>query len=203
MTTMTTNLTQLSSSPGASPHTFCGGLSLGTNSGGVVDINVEPGVYIIAGGSLTFTSKARVNATGGVTFILTGDNVHGYATVTVNGSPQSGVSISAPTSGPYGGMALFQDQRAPSGGSASTTTSCGAGSSQNQLNGGSTQLITGAVYFPNQSVCWGGGSSTSGAGKCTQLIAHTLSFTGNSSILADCAGTGVTTMTVPTPQLTQ
>jgi len=194
-----TNLTQSDKSPGASAHTFCGGLNLGDNSGARVTINVEAGVYIIAGGSLNINSKADVRANGGVTFVLTGDNAHGYATITVNG--QSTLELTAPTSGPYGGMAFFQDRNAPSGGSSSTTTSCGSGTSQNQLNGGGAQLITGAVYFPNQSVCYGGGSSTTGAGKCTQLIAHTLSFTGNSDLKSNCAGTGVSPFTLLTPQL--
>jgi Flp pilus assembly protein TadG len=195
-------LTQSHSSAGASPHTFCGGLSIGASTGSPTTVTIESGYYIIAGGSLNFNDKAQVNATN-VTFILTGDSTHGYATITVNGGPQSALNLIAPTSGPYGGMAFFQDRKAPAPATNGGTTSCGGGNSQNQLNGGSSQLITGAVYFPSQSVCWGGGSSTSGAGKCTQLIAHSLSFTGNSTILADCAGTGIASINVSKPQLVQ
>lgn len=193
-------LTQSSSSAGASPHTFCGGLSIGSNTGSPTIVTIQSGVYIIAGGSLTFNDKATVTGTD-VTFILTGDSTHGYATITVNGGPQSAVQLTAPTSGAYGGMVFFQDRNAPAPSSSGGTTSCGGGNSQNQLNGGATQLITGAVYFPSQSICWGGGSSTSGAGRCTQLIAHSLSFTGNSTILAECAGTGISAIDVSKPQL--
>ncbi len=181
---------------------YCGGLSLGGSAPSTV--TVKPGVYIIAGGSLTFNAKATITDNGaGVTFVLTGDSQHGYATITINGGPQSSVSLSAPPTGATGGMVFFQDRNAPFGGSASTTTSCGSGTSQNQINGGSSQTITGAIYFPNQSLCFSGGSSTNGANKCTQLIAHTLSFTGNSDIEANCAGVGVASMSVLTPQLIQ
>jgi hypothetical protein len=53
-----------------------------------------------------------------------------------------------------------------------------------RINGGSSQLITGAIYFPNQSVCFTGNSSVAGAGsgispccefvQCRTLIANHL-----------------------------
>jgi hypothetical protein len=181
-------------------YVYCGGLTLGGSAPSTV--TVKPGVYIIAGGTLIFNSKARVTGTG-VTFVLTGDNYHGYASLTINGGPQNTVTLTAPTAGPTGGMAFFQDRDAPYSGSSSGTSSCGAGTSQNQINGGSNQLITGAIYFPNQSVCYNGSSSTTGAGKCTQLIARTISFTGNSEFQTVCSGTGVSPISVLTPQLIQ
>ena len=194
----TVTLRQSDHSAGAAAHTFCGGLSLGGNSPST--ITIESGYYVIAGGSLTINSKATITGTG-VTFILTGDNAHGYATLTINGGQQMSLTLTAPTSGPYGGMAFFQDRNANSGGSSSSSSSCGSGTSQNQINGGSNQKITGAIYFPNQSVCYSGNSSTSGAGQCTQLIARTISFTGNSDVKLSCTGTGVDMISVPTPQL--
>jgi Flp pilus assembly protein TadG len=181
---------------------YCGGLSLGGSAPS--SVTVKPGVYIIAGGSLTFNSKVTVTdaGLGGVTFVLTGDSTHGYATLTISGGPQSNVSLSAPTSGPYGGLTFFQDRSAPAPSTSGGSTACGSGTGgQNQITGGSNQLITGALYFPNQSLCYSGGSSSTGAGKCTQLIAHTLSFTGNSDIQSICAGTGVSSFTLLTPQL--
>jgi Flp pilus assembly protein TadG len=181
---------------------YCGGLSLGGNSPSTV--TVRPGVYIIAGGSLTFNSKVAVtdNGLGGVTFILTGDSTHGYATLTISGGQNASVSLSAPTSGSYGGLAFFQDRNAPAPSVNGGSTACGSGTGgQNQITGGNHQLITGALYFPNQSVCYGGSSSSTGAGKCTQLIAHTISFTGNSDIQSICAGTGISALEITTPQL--
>ena len=107
------------------------------------------------------------------------------------------MNLSAPTSGPTGGMAFFQDRNAPF----SANSNCGNGNAQNKINGGSGQLITGALYFPNQSVCFTGNSATTGVGKCTQLIARTIDFTGNSDVRLSCAGTGITPMSVLVPTL--
>jgi Flp pilus assembly protein TadG len=182
-----------------SPGTFCGGLKLGDH--GHRTVLLEPGgVYYVVGGLLEFDSQVTVIGVG-VTFILTGGTVGGttypYAELTINGG--ANLSLSAPTSGPFGGMVFFQDRAAP----ASTIANCGAGGAKNKINGGSDQLITGAIYFPNQSVCYNGNSATVGAGKCTQLIARSIDWTGNSSVKLDCAGTGVSAMMVPVPQLIQ
>ena len=184
-----------------SPGTYCGGLTLGNHGGGHSDsYTLNPGVYTVVGGNpgLTIDSSANVTATG-VTFVLTGGTVGGtnypYASAKINGG--STVNLSAPTSGPTGGMAIFQDRAAPF----SVNGTCGNGNAQNKINGGSGQLITGALYFPNQSVCFNGNSSTTGAGKCTQLIGRTLDFTGNSDVKLSCAGTGITPMSVLVPTL--
>jgi Flp pilus assembly protein TadG len=179
------------------PGVFCGGLTIGSNAHTVHVLN--PGIYYVVGGNFEISSKASVTSAGGVTFVLTGDSTHGYASATINGSAD--VALSAPTSGPTGGMLFFQDRNAPFSGGSSSSSSCGSGSSQNQINGGSTQFLTGALYFPSQSLCYGGNSSTSGAGKCTQIIARQISFTGTSDVKLSCEGTGVDPVTVPTPQL--
>ncbi len=178
--------------------TYCGGLTFGSGGGGHSDNYTLSGTYYVVGGSLTINASANITGTG-VTFVLTGNTLGqtGYATASINGG--SSVALSAPTSGSYGGMVVFQDRNAPF----SSNSTCGNGNAQNKINGGSGQLITGALYFPNQSVCFNGNSSTTGAGQCTQLIARTLDFTGNSDVKLSCNGTGVTPISVPTPQLIQ
>ncbi len=173
---------------------YCGGLTLGGSQKRTVNLN--PGTYYIVGGSLTINAKATVIGTG-VTFVLTGNMLGqtGYATLRINGGAT--VSLAAPTSGPLGGLAFFQDRNAPF----SSNSNCGNGNAQNKINGGSDQLITGAIYFPNQSLCFNGNSSTSGAGQCTQIIARTLDFTGNSDVRLSCAGTGIEPLSVLVPQL--
>jgi hypothetical protein len=74
---------------------------------------------------------------------------------------------------------FYQDRNAPSSGS-------------DVFNGGSTQVLSGAVYFPNQTLTFTGGSSTSTSG-CTELLAGSVLFEGNSSLALNCAGTGVKT----------
>jgi hypothetical protein len=86
------------------------------------------------------------------------------------------VSITAPTSGPTAGLAFFQDRNAPSSGT-------------DNFSGGTTQIITGAIYFPHQAVNYSGGASAGGS-SCTQLIAYTMTFSGGSTFNNTCAGVG-------------
>lgn len=186
------------------PGVYCNGLQLGSQGQGQghsAHITLTPGEYYIVGGQLDIRANAAVTGTG-VTFVLTGNALgqSGYATATINGGAD--VSLTAPTSGPFGGMAFFSDRNAPFSGGSSSNSSCGTGGNmQIHINGGSGQVITGALYFPNQSVCFNGNSSTTGAGQCTQLIARTISFTGNSDVRLSCDGTGITPISVTVPQL--
>jgi hypothetical protein len=58
------------------------------------------------------------------------------------------------------------------------------------LNGGGTQNITGAIYFPQQIVNYAGNSPTGGP-QCTQLIAWKINFTGTSNFQNNCTDVGV------------
>jgi hypothetical protein len=51
--------------------------------------------------------------------------------------------------------------------------------------------ITGAAYFPNNPVSYSGGSAGGGASQCTQLVASTVTFSGNATFNNNCTGTGV------------
>jgi hypothetical protein len=150
------------------PYVSCGGLSV--NAGQTVTL--QPGVYIINGGSLTVNGGGALQGVG-VTIILTSSTGANYATVSLNGGAV--VSLTAPTSGPTAGLAFFGDRR--------------AGQANNNFNGGSTQTIQGAMYFPSQTVTFTGGNSSSSG--CTQLLASDVKFAGNATLQIDCAGTGV------------
>ena len=148
------------------PTVFCNGLQI--NSG--VTVTLNPGIYIVDRGSLRVNGGATLRGNG-VTIVLTSSTGSDYATLQLNG--QSTVDLTAPTSGPTAGLVIYQDRRAPAG-------------VTNVLNGGSTQSLQGAVYFPNQIVTFTGGSSTSSG--CTQLLASEVAFRGNSSLGLNCSG---------------
>lgn len=158
--------------PGASGvFVFCNGLSL---SGGS-RVTVDAGIYVIDRGSLSITGNSTlVGSAPGVTFVLTSSTGSNYASVSISGG--STVNIVAPKTGPLAGLAFFQDRNAPTSGSDS-------------FAGGTTQNITGAIYFPSQNVTFNGGTATGGA-VCTQLIANTITFNGNANFNSNCAGTG-------------
>ena len=61
------------------------------------------------------------------------------------------------------------------------------------LTGGGTGSlnITGAIYFPNNPVSYSGGGGVGGVAQCTQLIAYTITFSGNATLNNNCTGSGV------------
>lgn len=157
---------------GPSPMVFCNGFSI---SGGS-RVTFDPGVYIFDRGSFSITGNSSVvGSAPGVALIFTSSTGSNYATVSIGGG--SIVAITAPTSGPLAGLAFFQDRNAPASGSDS-------------FAGGTTQNITGAIYFPAQSVTFSGGTATGGP-ACTQLIAQKITFNGNANFNNNCAGVGV------------
>jgi hypothetical protein len=158
-------------------YVFCNGLTVVGNA----TLNLCPGVYIVDQGSVDLHS-GTINAppssgcatTGGVTIILANDTGGAPADITVNGN--FNLNITAPTTGPTAGIALFQDRVSCPG--------CG-----NKLNGGSSSNITGAIYFPTNAVSYSGSSATGGA-VCTQLIAYTITLKGNSTFNSNCSSAG-------------
>jgi Flp pilus assembly protein TadG len=144
-----------------SPGYYCHGLATSWT------VTFQPGVYYVAGGGLNMS--AGTHATGsGVTFYVVAGNqtaVSGSATAT----------LSAPTSGTYSGIVFFGDRSATSG--------------NNAFSGGTSTLITGAVYYPTQNVTYSGGTSTANA--CTQLVVGTLTVSGGAYFNNNCTNTGM------------
>ena len=145
--------------------------------------NLAPGVYYIDGrrqgggnqnnGGLQFGSQAVVNGTG-VTFVLTMSNPPASGTsdlvagLQINGGAQ--LNLTAPTSGDFKGVLIYQDRRA-----AMDTA---------VINGNSASRLQGAIYMPSNEIRFNG---TTGMDiNCLQLVAFRLTFTGNSNITNVC-----------------
>jgi hypothetical protein len=151
--------------PTLSPGVYCGGLSMG--NGGAVTMN--PGVYIIDGGSFSVGGINSLSGTG-VTVVLTGSGSN-YATANIaNGVA---VTLSAPTTGAMAGLVFFADPN-----SSGTST----------FAGGASETLTGALYLPSQTVNYSNGTASTAA--CTQLVAWHLQFTGGASFNSNCASAG-------------
>lgn len=136
---------------------FCSGLSISGT------VTLEPGLYIVEGGDFRINSNAQVFGAG-VTFYLA-DGVE----TTFNGS--AALDLSAPTAGPYAGMLIF-GSRSGSG-------------LQHKVNGTAASELEGAIYTPASHVDFTGNFS-GGTSGCTQLVASTILFSGNSSLRVDC-----------------
>jgi Flp pilus assembly protein TadG len=133
-------------------------------------------VIYINGGEVDFSSQANVTGHG-VTLILTDDsaatNPSQIAQLKLNAGAV--LNLTAPSSGPYAGVVMYQDRRAEYGTS--------------HINGHSSSFLRGGFYFPNRQLVFNGSAGMST--ECIQLVARRLSFSGNSSISNNCpSGSG-------------
>ncbi|MBZ9986641.1 pilus assembly protein TadG-related protein [Mesorhizobium sp. BH1-1-5] len=130
------------------------------------NVTLQPGVYVVQG-SMKVNANAVVSGSG-VTIFMAGNN-----TVSMNGNAT--VTLSAPTSGTYSGVLFYGDRT----GTAAKST----------FNGTADSLLTGAIYFPRQQVNYLG--NFSGVNGCTQVVADTIQWSGNSTINQDCTSLGM------------
>jgi hypothetical protein len=172
------------------PGVYCLGSNRSFKFGSQANVHLNPGVYYVDRGSFDVSGGAQITGTG-VTIILTSSTGSNYATVSVNAN--TSVNLSAPTSGAYSGMLMYQDRRAAASGNGN------CGNNVNCLNGGTNMNLTGVIYIPNQTLSYIGGAA-SGGSTCTQLIARVVQFNGNVNSVLDnsgCEAAGVDPLTVP------
>jgi len=170
------------------PGVYCGGLRVGNTSG--ITFTMAPGLYVIAGGGLTLDSQSVVTGTG-VTVYNTSSTGWGctasasYTPVIISG--QANVTLSAPTTGAFAGVLMFGDR-------AGCST---AGSCQDQVNGQSTTVLNGALYFKSDTFMYTGTGPNSG---CMMAVADMININGNSGFtITGCGGAigGVTVSVTP------
>jgi hypothetical protein len=159
---------QISSGSSATltPGVYCKGITI---NGTVV---FQPGLYVLVDTGLDIQSGGVVtnneNASGGVTFYLTGSGTK-YADVKI--AAGSHVTLTPMTTGSLANVLFFQDRNAKNG--------------QSKLTGQANMNLTGILYFPNSEVEFNGGLEMDEADVL--LVASTLKVTGNSYINADYA----------------
>ncbi|MEJ0019401.1 MAG: pilus assembly protein TadG-related protein [Acetobacteraceae bacterium] len=147
---------------------YCGGLVMGNGA----NVVMNPGTYIINGGSFSIAGGVRLSGSG-VTIVLTGSGSD-YASVAMGNG--TAVTLSAPPTGATAGLLFLQDRNAPKSGTSS-------------FQGGTQVVLTGALYFPSQTVTYANG--TNAASVCTQLVAWHMQFQGGALFNSDCTNTGV------------
>ena len=151
--------------------------SLSVQSNKTLNVPANFGPIYINGGNVDF--QGTFNCTG-CTIVLTNISSASNATIgTVSSNAQAANNITAPTSGTYKGISIYQDRRAVD------CNGC------NKLNGGSSSMITGALYFPSQELWYNGGGV--GNATCTMIVARRIVFTGNSNFkgLSQCITEGL------------
>jgi hypothetical protein len=151
-----------------SPGVYCGGMSLG--AGAIVTL--MPGTYYLDRGSLSMSGSALLTGVS-VTLVFTSSTGSNYATANLTGGAT--INLVAPNSGTMAGIAIYGDHNMPLG-------------TQFDFRGGNNQAIGGAIELPRASVNWVGNASTQQ--PCTQLIADTIQFVGDSGLSVNCGGYG-------------
>jgi hypothetical protein len=156
-----TNTTNLNSLGGKNCFSS---LSVGPNK--TLDLTGSPlngGPVYINAGSVDLKGTFKCTCT----IVLTNTSTATNATIgTFSSNAQASNIITAPTTGPFAGIAVYQDRRATGG--------------TDKINGGSSSMIQGAMYFPKDQL-WINGSGSANA-MCAMFIGWTLTFTGNSGI---------------------
>jgi hypothetical protein len=135
------------------------GLSVGSGN----TLTLPAGTYYIGEGGMNIQGTLNCS---GCTFVLTNiDSTQPVGQITVNSG--AATNISSPTTGPYSGLAIYQDRAASDTGT-------------NRVNGNSGSKIEGALYFPKQEVIYNGDGTSDFV--CTRLVGRRLVFTGNGAV---------------------
>ena len=143
---------------------YCGGISVQD-----AHVTLNSGVYILNGGGLNVGNTGTLTGSG-VMFYNTATSGHTAGPITITGS--GAVTLSAPTSGTYQGIAFFQDR--------SITYS-----SANSISNAGTGNITGTFYFPTTEFDFTGSTA---AAVYAAFIADTIVISGASSLKSDTTG---------------
>ena len=144
-------------------------------------LNLPAGVYYINGGDATI--QGTITGTG-VTIVLT--NKDTTSTTIGNFKMNAGgvANLTAPTTGTWAGLAIYQDRRA---------TDTNGASSPNKINGNSSSIITGALYFPKQELEYNGDGTLTAV--CTRFVTRRIIFSGNNTtsnkFAKNCSGSGI------------
>jgi hypothetical protein len=157
----------------------------------------SPAVLVIENGQLDLNGHSLRTQTGSaVTLVFSGTNgAYTHApTDSTNGSV-SVLDIAAPTTGPWSGVAIYQDPSLTSGLDVSA-----AGNSP-------IWKISGLVYMPHASVTLKGAIDKSNAGKsCVVMVADNFQISGTAGILqtdiGDCKNAGLAMPTAAAPTRT-
>jgi Flp pilus assembly protein TadG len=157
-----------------------------------VTVTTPPGgaVLVIENGRLDLNGHAFLTASGaGVTVVFSGDNTAGvfHAPFDSTNSTTSKLDIAAPTSGPWSGVAIYQDPR----------LNFGSGLDVSAAGNSPIWDITGLVYMPHASITLKGAIDKSISGhKCFSLVADNVTLSGNAGIAksdtGECGQAGLT-----------
>lgn len=140
------------------PGRYCGGLALKG------DVVLDPGIYVIDGGTLAASSNANVVGDGIMFYITNG------ADVTINGQAHLELRASTNFADPYRGILFYGDPL--NVGQVFTVA------------GDSTTVFEGVIYAPTQDVVLAGTGDV--GSDCFLVVAQTVEITGDAQLSSTC-----------------
>lgn len=148
--------------------------SLGPGCYGSLDIKgtvqLEPGIYYINGGDLSFGSQAHVTGSG-VTFVMTGP---GGAAGDLRMNAQAHLDLAATAAGDYAGMLFYRDRR--------------AANIEIKINGSASSKMVGAFYAPGSDITFNGAAGMQV--RCFQMVGQIIRLQGDATISNSCPDFG-------------
>lgn len=138
-------------------------------------VKLGSATYVINQGNFTSNAGSELSCTG-CTIVMTSSDTGPtptIGTISLNGGGK--VNMTAPTSGTYAGILMYQDRR--------------AGTGTNTINGNNKSMLSGALYFPKQELQINGSADLTF--NCAQFVSWTVDFSGNGTATNTCtAGYG-------------
>lgn len=138
----------------AVPGTYCGSIAISSA------VTLAPGDYYFKNATVTIGSGANITGAG-VTWFF---DANSSLTVTSNAD----VNLSAPSSGPYSGIVMYQSRSAPTNNVMSMT-------------GGANFILDGTIYMPKANLQLTGNTDVTVNSKTGYIITNKLSYTGSST----------------------
>lgn len=148
---------------------------------------LKAGTYYIGSSGISIASGAGLTGVG-VTIVFTNTdstfNDKKIGTFSISGGAT--VKLTAPTTGTYAGIIVYQDPRTP------------AKNNTLKVTGNSNSYFEGTIYAPTVGVTFTGNSTVDSKGdtiyadtRCMQVVSLTATFTGNTKVTNECpAGSG-------------
>lgn len=145
------------------------------------ELTLAPGTYYIDEGNVETNSGAILKGTG-VTIIFTSSDPSSTSIGKYSAAGNSTTQLSAPSTGDYAGLLMYQDARAVAG----TKTNFFMTGTSGTDNAGNliTSEFQGAIYTPSTKTHFQGNSSIST--PCMQIVAKTVEFSGNTTVENNC-----------------
>ncbi|NNE58733.1 MAG: hypothetical protein HKN36_11560 [Hellea sp.] len=143
------------------PGTYCGDINISA-----ANVKFAPGIYIFDDARVRFRAGSSVVANE-VTFVVKG------ARSTINVEKDSKFVLTAPRTGPFAGLAIFQDSEDEFPGNKRV---------RSRIKGGATMEITGTIYLPGQEIEVFGSSEYGNITPATAYIGYEVHIKNNSTL---------------------